>query len=133
MKINQPVTDVEIPFPEDDVLGSKTDAEGVFAYANPARPVHSGQCQYQRDDGRCHPTSNVYSIRADIIVPFLDPRIRFGRIESEIKRSPGIAGAAARRYLQAMVSLQQGIVVLIDIDKVLCRHELVEREAVVGG
>ena len=36
MKINEPVTDVEIPFPEDDVLVSKTDAKGIITYANPA-------------------------------------------------------------------------------------------------
>ena len=36
MKINEPVTDVEIPFPKDDVLVSKTDAKGIITYANPA-------------------------------------------------------------------------------------------------
>lgn len=36
MKINQPVTDQEIPFPEDDVLVSKTDAKGIITYANSA-------------------------------------------------------------------------------------------------
>ena len=36
MKINEPVTDNEIPFPQDDVLVSKTDAKGIITYANPA-------------------------------------------------------------------------------------------------
>ena len=36
MKINEPVTDVEIPFPQNDVLVSKTDAKGIITYANPA-------------------------------------------------------------------------------------------------
>ena len=36
MKINEPVTDVEIPFPQDSILVSKTDAKGTITYANPA-------------------------------------------------------------------------------------------------
>ena len=36
MKINEPVTDVEIPFPQNDVLVSKTDDKGIITYANPA-------------------------------------------------------------------------------------------------
>jgi methyl-accepting chemotaxis protein len=35
MKINEPVTDREIPFPEDTILVSKTDAKGIITYANP--------------------------------------------------------------------------------------------------
>jgi len=34
MKINEPVTDREIPFPEDTILVSKTDAKGLITYAN---------------------------------------------------------------------------------------------------
>ncbi len=36
MKINEPCTDREIPFPEDHILVSKTDAKGIITYANPA-------------------------------------------------------------------------------------------------
>ena len=36
MKRNEPVTDHEIPFPEDAILVSKTDAKGIITYANPA-------------------------------------------------------------------------------------------------
>ncbi len=36
MKVNEPVIDVEIPFPDNDVLVSKTDAKGTITYANPA-------------------------------------------------------------------------------------------------
>lgn len=35
MKINQPVSDREIPFPEETVLVSKTDSKGVITYVNP--------------------------------------------------------------------------------------------------
>ena len=35
MKINEPVTDREIPFPEDTILVSKTDAKGIMTYVNP--------------------------------------------------------------------------------------------------
>lgn len=35
MKTNEPVTDREIPFPEDTILVSKTDARGIMTYANP--------------------------------------------------------------------------------------------------
>jgi len=36
MKINEPVTDVEIPFPSETILVSKTDAKGIITYVNPA-------------------------------------------------------------------------------------------------
>lgn len=36
MKINEPVTDREIPFPEDSILVSKTDRKGIITYANQA-------------------------------------------------------------------------------------------------
>jgi methyl-accepting chemotaxis protein len=36
MKINEPVTEREVPFPEDAILVSKTDRKGIITYANPA-------------------------------------------------------------------------------------------------
>ncbi len=35
MKINEPVTDREIPFPENTILVSKTDAKGIITHVNP--------------------------------------------------------------------------------------------------
>jgi hypothetical protein len=163
MKINGQVTDVEIPFPEDNVLVSKASADGSIAYADPVQSVRPGQCQYPCDDGRRHATSNACSISTDIIDPIVELRIRFGRIEpmdepatvvfivavksecgqqlvgivveavSDVLHASDSAGTAARRYPQRMVSLQQGIVVPIDIDKVLSPHERVEPEAIVDG
>jgi len=42
MKINEPVTDKEVPFPEHSILVSKTDAKGIISYANPAFVAISG-------------------------------------------------------------------------------------------
>ena len=42
MKINEPVTDREIPFPRESILVSKTDKKGVLTYANPAFVAVSG-------------------------------------------------------------------------------------------
>ena len=42
MKINQPVTQQEIPVPEDEYLVSKTDLKGIITYANDAFVAVSG-------------------------------------------------------------------------------------------
>ncbi|MCP5422000.1 MAG: PAS domain-containing protein [Chromatiaceae bacterium] len=42
MKINEPVTDREVPFPKDTILVSKTDRKGIITYANPAFVAISG-------------------------------------------------------------------------------------------
>jgi methyl-accepting chemotaxis protein len=42
MKLNEPVTDHEIPFPPDTILVSKTDHKGIITYANPAFVAISG-------------------------------------------------------------------------------------------
>jgi methyl-accepting chemotaxis protein len=42
MKINEPVTDREVPFPQDAILVSRTDHRGVITYANPAFVQISG-------------------------------------------------------------------------------------------
>ncbi|MCB1774119.1 MAG: PAS domain-containing protein [Gammaproteobacteria bacterium] len=42
MKINEPVTDNEVPFPKDTILVSKTDRKGIITYANPAFVAISG-------------------------------------------------------------------------------------------
>jgi methyl-accepting chemotaxis protein len=42
MKINEPVTDNEVPFPKDTILVSKTDRKGIITYANTAFVAISG-------------------------------------------------------------------------------------------
>ena len=42
MKINEPVTNKEVPFPKDTILVSKTDRKGIITYANPAFVAISG-------------------------------------------------------------------------------------------
>jgi methyl-accepting chemotaxis protein len=42
MKINEPVTDREVPFPEGSILVSRTDRKGIITYANPAFVAVSG-------------------------------------------------------------------------------------------
>ena len=42
MKINEPVTNNEVPFPKDTILVSKTDRKGIITYANPAFVAISG-------------------------------------------------------------------------------------------
>lgn len=42
MKINEPVTDREIAFPQGEILVSKTDHKGIITYANPAFVAISG-------------------------------------------------------------------------------------------
>lgn len=42
MKINEPVTDREVPFPRETILVSKTDRKGIITYANPAFVAISG-------------------------------------------------------------------------------------------
>ena len=42
MKINEPVTDVEVSFPKDSILVSKTNRKGIITYVNPAFVVVSG-------------------------------------------------------------------------------------------
>lgn len=44
--------------------------------------------------------------------------------DTEIKAPPRIAGAVSQRYLEGMVSLERGMVVLINIDKMLSEQEL---------
>lgn len=45
---------------------------------------------------------------------------------AEIKPAPKLAGAINQRYLNGMVSMERGMVVLIDIDKMLSEAELAE-------
>ncbi len=42
MKINEPVTDKEVPFPKDSILVSKTNRKGIITYVNPAFVAVSG-------------------------------------------------------------------------------------------
>lgn len=42
MKLNEPVTDKEVPFPKETILVSKTDRKGIITYANPAFVAISG-------------------------------------------------------------------------------------------
>ena len=53
MKINEPVTEREVPFPEGAILVSKTDRKGVITYANPAFVAISGYAE-QELLGRSH-------------------------------------------------------------------------------
>lgn len=48
--------------------------------------------------------------------------------EAEIKPPPRIAGTISQRYLHGMVSLERGMVVLVDIDNMLSERELAELE-----
>lgn len=48
---------------------------------------------------------------------------------TEIKPPPRIAGAVNQRYLLGMISLERGMVVLVDIDKMLSQNELAELES----
>lgn len=47
MKINEPVTDREVPFPKDTILVSKTDRKGIVTYANPAFVAISGYSEQE--------------------------------------------------------------------------------------
>ncbi len=42
MKLNEPVSNNEVPFPKDSILVSKTDHKGIITYANPAFIAISG-------------------------------------------------------------------------------------------
>ena len=42
MKLNEPVTNKEVPFPKNTILVSKTDRKGIITYANPAFVAISG-------------------------------------------------------------------------------------------
>jgi len=53
--------------------------------------------------------------------------------DAEIKSPPRIAGGIKQSYLQGMVSLDRGMVVLIDIDKMLSQSELAELEELGSG
>lgn len=53
--------------------------------------------------------------------------------EAEIKSPPRIAGTVGQQYLQGMVSLERGMVVLVDIDKMLSDRELAELEVISEG
>lgn len=53
--------------------------------------------------------------------------------DSEIKPPPRIAGAIGQRYLLGMVSLDEGMVVLIDIDRMLSPTELADLENMTGA
>ncbi len=47
---------------------------------------------------------------------------------AEIKPPPRLAGAISQPYLQGMVSLDHGMVILVDVDSMLSEQELAELE-----
>jgi purine-binding chemotaxis protein CheW len=53
--------------------------------------------------------------------------------DSEIKPPPRLAGSISQRYLHGMVSLERGMVVLVDIDNMLNERELLAELERLGG
>lgn len=68
------------------------------------------------------PDAHLVGVVVDAVSDVLDAS------EAEIKPPPRLAGSINQRYLLGMVSLERGMVVLVDIDNMLSEKELADLE-----